>query len=1165
MRLKSIKLAGFKSFVDPTTVHFPSNLCAIVGPNGCGKSNVIDAVRWVMGETSAKNLRGESMADVIFNGSGGRKPVGQASIELVFDNAEGRVTGEYAAYAEISVRRKVTRDGQSNYYLNGNKCRRRDITDLFLGTGLGPRSYAIIEQGMISRLIEAKPDELRIFVEEAAGISKYKERRRDTENRIQRTQDNLERLADIREELGRQLGRLERQAKSAEKYIEYKQEERRVAAELLALRWRAFDRSSARQKQDIQRLEVEQEGLIAGRRACETAIEKIRADHTDSSDRFQEVQGNFYRIGADVARIEQSIAHAKQRALEISQDLEQTGHNLNESERHLAQDRQRAAGWDAELRELSGALQNARAAEQQSSAALHIAEQTTHDWQSVWDEFQGTSAGPRQQAEVQQARIQHLEQLLSRLGERQSSLAAEASSFKESTAEGELVELSELLRESELSVQECENQQSDNATRIAATREEEKQLLDSLNEARGRQQALKGRRASLEALQQAALGDDLEINWLESKGLAGNARLADSVVTESGWELAVETVLGSYLQAVAVQDLAASAELVQDFKKGELVFFSDGESPQTGANPGRPLASLVQGATAQSLLTNVYAADDVQGAVAMLPQLHNGESVVTRDGIWLGRNWLKVAREKDATSGVLLRKQELERIDAELRNLEQREAALDNDLQARRQRLQSLEAHAREIGAELSTRQRGFAELRSRLGAYEMQIEQFRARRQRAESELADVAAQQQSEQSSLVEARRVLQESIEKMAHDAQRREQLLGERDANRAQLERARAAAHQDRDQLHELVSRERSLSAQLNSIREGIGRLEVQVQRLLQRRDQLLSAVDVEDDPVEVQEQELESRLQMRLAAETELNEARAAVENLEHAMREQERQRGNLDEQLQELRGRLEQQRLAAQEINTRSRTIEEQIAEKQYRLAELLENLAEDADPAAWEENLNLIGNRISRLGLINLAAVDEFKLESERKQYLDAQNNELREALETLHGAIQKIDRETRTRFKETFDQINTHLQELFPKLFGGGHAFLQMTGDDLLDTGVAVMARPPGKKITSIHLLSGGEKAMTAIALVFSIFQLNPAPFCMLDEVDAPLDDANVERYAMIIREMSDRVQFIVITHNKVTMEATHQLMGVTMHEPGVSRLVSVDVDEAVELAEA
>ena len=1165
MRLKSIKLAGFKSFVDPTSVNFPSNLSAVVGPNGCGKSNIIDAVRWVMGESSAKNLRGESMSDVIFNGSGGRKPVGQASIELIFDNSDGRIVGEYASYNEIGIKRKVTRDGQSNYYLNGNKCRRRDITDIFLGTGLGPRSYAIIEQGMISRLIEAKPDELRVYIEEAAGISKYKERRRDTEGRIQRTMENLERLTDIRDELGRQLGRLERQAKAAEKYAEFKKEERQTSAELLALKWRGYNASATEQKQKIGNLEIEQEKIIAQRNACDSAIEKLRSEFTDHSDAFNEVQARFYKIGGDVARIEQAIEHAQQRAQELHKDLEQTERNFSEAEQHLNADRQKETGWAAEFSELTPALQEARAAEAISSEALQAAEQAMQSWQQAWDEFNQKSASPRQQAEVQQSRIQHLEQLMRRLTERQQSLANEASSFQASPAEEEMATIQAMLDEAELSREAIDKQRRDNSDEIAALREEEKQAAAEHNDARSRQQTLKGRQASLQALQQAAMGDDAEKQWLSAKGLGDKPRLADSVKSADGWEVAVETVLGSYLQAIAVDDIASSAALLQDFKKGELLLISNTSTANESGNKGRLLRDLVEGDAAQSLMGNIYAADSLEDALKLQPSLSAVESVVTREGIWLGNNWLRVARDKDATAGVLKRKQELESIGSEMTLLEARIGELEATRHNNEQRLQNLEAMRQEIASNVAQQQSNYAELRSKLSGFEVQIEQYKARKERAETELAEVQQQSETEQENLSAARVILQESIEKMEADTLQREVLIGQRDQCRTELDAVRQTARHERDRSQDLAMRESALNTQLASIREGIARLETQVERLQERREQLREAFNIKEDPTEGHKIELEAQLEARVLVDAELTEARAKVESTEHQMREQEKLRGELDGEVQETRGKLEKQRISAQEITTLSRTIEEQIVEKQGNLETLLESLAEDAALVDWEEQLQLLSNRIQRLGPINLAAIDEYKIESERKDYLDQQNAELEDALRTLQTAIQKIDRETRTRFKETFELVNGHIQELFPKLFGGGHAYLEMTGEDLLNTGVTLMARPPGKKNSSIHLLSGGEKAMTAIAMVFSIFKLNPAPFCMLDEVDAPLDDANVGRYANMVKEMSDQVQFIFITHNKISMEAANQLMGVTMHEPGVSRLVTVDVNQAAALAEA
>ena len=786
-------------------------------------------------------------------------------------------------------------------------------------------------------------------------------------------------------------------------------------------------------------------------------------------------------------------------------------------------------------------------------------------WQQAWDEFNQTSAAPRQQAEVQQSRIQHLEQLMRRLSERHENLATEASSYLASPAEEEMALIQEQLSDAEQARESIENQRVENSAQIETTRSSVKQLSVELDQARSQQQSLNGRRASLEALQQAAMGDDAEKKWLDSKGLGSNPRLVDSVKPSDGWEVAAETVLGSYLQAVAVDDVVANIDLLDDFKKGELLLIGKTGQPAASGNKGKLLSELVSGDAVQGLLGNIYAAETLAEALALQPSLSPIESVVTREGIWLGSNWLRVARDKDATAGVLKRKQELVSIGEQKQTLDKQIGELETQRQSSENQLQELEAQRQEIAGSVAQQQSTYADLRSKLSGFQVQIEQLKARKERADKELEEVHQQQLLEQENLAEARQLLQQSIEKMETDTERRETLVEQREGFREHLDTARQKARQDRDERHDLAVREGSLSTQLSSILEGIERLKVQVARLQERRTQLREAFDIKDDPSDKYQLELEEKLELRLTIEGELNTARAAMEEVDHEMRKQETQRSEREEQLQEVSGRLETQRIAAQEIRTLSRTIEEQIIEKNGDLETLLENLAEDAEMVDWEEQLQLIGNRINRLGPINLAAIDEYKIESERKDYLDTQNAELEEAMETLRTAIQKIDRETRTRFKETFDLVNTNIQELFPKLFGGGHAYLELTGDDLLDTGVTLMARPPGKKNASIQLLSGGEKALTAIAMVFAIFRLNPAPFCMLDEVDAPLDDANVGRYAAMVKEMSDQVQFIFITHNKISMEAANQLMGVTMHEPGVSRLVSVDVNQAAELADA
>ncbi|MBN8431958.1 chromosome segregation protein SMC [Microbulbifer salipaludis] len=1167
MRLKCIKLAGFKSFVDPTTVYFPSNLSAVVGPNGCGKSNTIDAVRWVMGESSAKNLRGDSMTDVIFNGSSGRKPVGQASIELVFDNSAGKLTGEYAAFSEISVKRKVTRDGQNNYYLNGEKCRRRDVTDLFLGTGLGPRSYAIIEQGMISKLIEAKPEELRVFIEEAAGISKYKERRRDTENRMRRTKENLERLTDIRDELDRQLSRLERQSAAAEKYSRFKDEERTHKAHLQALKYKDLDDQAKAKQQQIGELELTVEELVTRQVSCDTGIEEQRVAYHDLSDAFNEVQGRFYSVGADIARLEQSISHARERNNQLQTDFSRTEQEYSESQSLLAADQEKAVEFDAELEVIVPDLEMVQAAEEESAQMLLTAEDQMRDWQNEWDQFNQGASGSRQKAEVQQSRIQHLETSTQRLQDRISKLQTELESLSGAGDDSELEQQNEELAELEMQLAELRESIAEQVEQLAALRRQETDIASELDKERLQLQTSRGRQASLEALQQAALGQGKSVaNWLEQQALHQRPRLADQIRAQSGWETAVETVLGAQLQAVCIDHIDALQESLASLDGGQAVFV-DGQQVSAGADGSLPkLAAVVEGpGSLVGLIDGIYTAEDLTAALAQRAQLRAGESIVTRDGLWVGPNWLRVSRGTDAESGVLARKQELESLEASLAECEGRIEELTEQREQLRTRAGELESGIEQSRNNAEQLNRRTGDLRSQLSAQRARQEQMDERRRRIEAEISEVKEQKEMESEAISEARIELQEAVEAMSDDTDRRESLLARREELREALDAARQRAREDKDRSHELAMREQSVRTQKVSLERTLQVLREQVERLQERREQLKLQMEEAQDPSQDFQAELEEKLAQRIDVENELGEARKKLEEVESNLRNQEQERHKAESALQGVRAQLEQQRLVAQTLETQRNGLVEQLREADHDVEALLEELPEELTIEAVQQDIELVAARISRLGPINLAAIDEYKQESERKNYLDRQYEDLTDALETLENAIRRIDKETRTRFKETFDQVNSGLQELFPKVFGGGHAYLELTGDDLLDTGIAIMARPPGKRNSTIHLLSGGEKALTAIALVFSIFRLNPAPFCMLDEVDAPLDDANVGRYARMVKEMSAHVQFIYITHNKIAMEMADQLLGVTMHEPGVSRLVSVDVEEAAELASA
>ncbi|WP_203300907.1 chromosome segregation protein SMC [Marinobacter sediminum] len=1166
MRLKSIKLAGFKSFVDPTTVPFPSNMTAVVGPNGCGKSNIIDAVRWVMGESSAKYLRGESMTDVIFNGSSARKPVGQASIELVFDNSDGSAPGEFVSFNEISVRRRVSREGQSDYFLNGSKCRRRDITDLFLGTGLGPRSYAIIEQGMISRLIEAKPEELRIYIEEAAGISKYKERRRETENRIRRTQENLERLTDLRDELGRQLQHLERQAAAAEKYKAYKHEERQKKAELTVLRWQTLDNDLQSWRSKIRDTELELEKRLTERVNLETSLESLRDNHLDRTEHFNKAQARYYEAGADIARIEQSLEHQRERSRQTAAELDQAMANQRELARELEQDESRLAGIQEELDMIEPEQEALALRSEESGEKLQMAEDAMSEWQQQWEDFSGRSSDARRQAELSQSRIRSLEDAIEQLRNRYRKLEDE-----QALLEGQMdrAELEELLEQQET----LELQREEAAERIATiqetlyqARQNQREAEQAAAEDRQRVQSLRASLESQQALLDEQLGgqDDALQGWLSEHGLTDSPRVAGKLSIENGWEFAVEQVIGRFTHGLALPGIEDLSTAIASAPKG-LALVNSGEQQAAELVSDR-LAAKVSGLPAvASLMAGIRTVETLDHALKLQASLADGESAITPEGVWVSRDWLLMPDSEAGQVGVIERQKKVSELTEQLAQAEESLELANDRLDSLQERAERAEAQRDDAQASLSDAERELSGLSSRISGLRARAEQIDARLKSIREDLSDVSLNLEDREESLQSAREEWQQALASSEDSDEEKERLLEQRDSLRENLDRLRHDARHDRDHAHQLQLQLQSLHSQRDGLKQTIERMQMQKERIEERLEILRESRESAEEPIEDLQMQLEGLLDRRLAEEEKLGGARDALEEIDREVRDKEQGRSRVDHQIQDVRSSLEKLKMESQALEIRSGNHIEQLKELDVKLQEVLEQLPEGANEKDWAEELEKIGNRIQRLGAINLAAIEEYQVQSERKTYLDSQNDDLMEALETLDNAIRKIDRETRQRFKETFDQVNSGLQALFPKVFGGGNAYLELTGEDLLETGVAIMARPPGKKNSTIHLLSGGEKALTAIALVFSIFQLNPAPFCMLDEVDAPLDDANVGRYANMVKEMSKQVQFIYITHNKIAMELGDQLMGVTMHEPGCSRLVSVDVEEAAALAEA
>jgi len=1110
MRLSKIKLAGFKSFVDPTTLQLTTNLTGIVGPNGCGKSNTIDAVRWVMGESSAKHLRGASMSDVIFSGSSSRKPVGAASVELVFDNSEGKLDGQYAAYAEIALKRQVTRDGQSQYFLNGTKCRRRDITDIFLGTGLGPRSYAIIEQGMISRLIDAKPEEMRVYLEEAAGISKYKERRRETENRIRHTRDNLDRLNDLREEVEKQLERLQRQSRTAEKYKTLKVDEKQFRAELLGLRWREYHEALNSFDERLEERKSNVTQADEARAEAEDGIATMREKRKEVERELNDVQGKFYAVGADITRAEQSIQHARDEREKRSLELQRIDEETAEIKTNIEADAEQIKEVEAALAEAGPTRERIEREQEEATNSYEQAESDFQDALASWEDLSSDHAEQETISRVELTRLEELKKKLADLKLREERLQRERGELKE---HGEETTLNTLVAEQQAKNTEelgLRTQLEGAAKDLAQMREKVIQSEGALDSKRTELQNSNGRLASLQALQQAATGgsEKKRIEWLEKNGLADAPPLLKLLDIDKGWEKAIEAVLGDFLDAVCVDDFDALSKDGDGSKEQEEKWLATMVSSRAG------IAELMHGVTICETTEEAFEARDT---------LKPGESVVTREGLWMGRHWLCV-RSDDGNGSVLARQEELDTLQEQVALLKKDISAVEETLEQQKRQVVERENNRDKLQTLVNTRHREISTIAGKIESARSQIDQAGVRTSKVEGELEEIEALAARSDREHQEGSRRAEEADKKL-HQLQ---QQLAEMDERRLQGREQRDETRQKLDQVRQAgqatIVKLESMKSGRESIEQNRQRMTRQLTQLETRRAELNSQQQPDNGEIEQLKTQHLGLLRSRSEVESSLNTARKVLEDHDNQQRIQEQNRHRLEQQAMQARELLQQVNMESQESRVRLKTIDEQLTEAGVDREQLMPTIPEEATVKEWAEQLAEVERKIQKLGPINLAAIEEFQEQTQRKEYLDEQYKDITDALETLEDAIGKIDRETKAMFRETFDAVNGKLQELFPRLFGGGQAKLELTSEDLLEAGVAVMARPPGKRVSSIQLLSGGEKALTAVALVFAFFHLRPSPFCMLDEVDAPLDDANVGRFAKMVEEMSSQVQFIL-----------------------------------------
>ncbi|MGR8999494.1 MAG: chromosome segregation protein SMC [Gammaproteobacteria bacterium] len=1173
MKLEKIKLSGFKSFVDQTVIPISGNLTAIVGPNGCGKSNIIDAVRWVMGESSAKHLRGGNMADVIFNGSSGRKPVSTASVELVFDNSEGKLGGEYAHYNSIAIKRQVSRDGQSLFLLNGSRCRRKDITDLFLGTGLGSRSYAIIEQGTISRMVEAKPEELRVHIEEAAGISKYKERRSETETRMKHTRENLERLDDLREEVDKQLKHLQKQAEKAEKYTGLKKQERQFKLELLAMRWNAYHQAAKQLETKLQEVAGEHNRLFVELRDIDNAIETKRAEHKTQQQQLNKAQGDYYTIVAEVSSLDQAIKHHEASHEETLLEITRTKLQADQSLSQLESDLQA-------LEEIKQALleseENFHFAQERQEEILQLQQDTQQQrsaWQAEWEAYRTMSSKYKEQAEVHRVKSIQVENQNRQLQIRMDKLLGERDELLSSQLQQDIETLDADIEIIGFQRDSHQAQLDQLHHQIREQRQQVKQLHDTLHTRRSESHSIKGKMTSLELLQQHAMGKDNKnlSAWLESMNLGENQRLAEFLEVESGWDTAVETVLGSYLEAICVADADAFIPGLSSLTNESLTLFETranaaAKYPIGDEQSTKP--ALLDKVSApwdlSALLAGVYCADDNETARALSAHTDPHESVVTPDGTWFGPGWLKISHAKDSKMGVLQREKELrllkhrlEVLHVEIASLEDQLAATETGLKEAENLRESIQQQDNKLGSELSLKSAEFS-------AYSTRWEHQQRRLEQIANDLEEIIRETGENAELIAECRLLQEEAEEVLTRQEQNRQSLDTANQLLQAQQDNTEKSVNEARQQVYSLNAQIESLRSSEVSTSKQIDRLQTQHQHSLERIADLEIKLQQTLTPLDEEKKRLELRVLDKDQLEVTLKKQRQLQEAIESEITRLSEEHTRMQRALDKQKGALDTIRFELQESKVRQQTVNEQLKEIDADAEQVLKTLPEQAEEQPWKSKVDDLSAQIERLGTINLTAIEEYKSQSERMNFLNEQHADLIEALQILDQAINKIDKESRLRFKETFDKINIGLQEKFPKLFGGGQAYLELTEQDLLESGVNIIARPPGKRNSSIHLLSGGEKALTAVALVFSIFELNPAPFCLLDEVDAPLDDANVGRFSKMVEEMSISVQFLYISHNKVTMEIAKQLAGVTMKEPGVSRMVAVDIEEAVSLAE-
>ncbi|MDO9102817.1 MAG: chromosome segregation protein SMC [Candidatus Nitrotoga sp.] len=1166
LRLSHVKIAGFKSFVDPTHIALPGQVVGIVGPNGCGKSNIIDALRWVLGESRASALRGESMQDVIFNGSGKRKPVSRASVELIFDNSLGKAAGQWSSYAEISIKRVLLRDGDSSYHINNQHVRRKDITDIFLGTGLGARAYAIIEQGMISRIIEAKPEELRIFLEEAAGVSKYRDRRRETELRIADTHDNLLRVDDILLELTKQLTHLTEQAAVATHYRELESKRDTTQQLLWLVNKQEAETRRGRFAQGMEKTKNELEAEAARLREMESQLEYTRSEHYAQADTLHAKQGELYAANAEIARLEQQIAHLNDQRTRLTQQTANSKLQVEQQRIQLQGIESLLAHWQQQQQEADIRVESWESRANSEAHHLPQAEEAARTELERHNTMQREQLISQQQLQLADTQREHIQRNVQQLEARRSRLLLERDNLPQVDSEA-LAETQSLFVEMEIERNAQQQQLTQLQAQLPEADSARRNQRIAMQELERQLSQVEARLSALQQLQKQVDNDKNLKPWLSKHQLDQLPRLWQSIGIEAGWEDALEAVLRERLNALALPHLDNAAHWSDAPPARLAVFTADGAhnfkaQHDIGLIPLGQFVSYQDPKTAPVVtdwLSGVYVTETLVLGLSLRERLPVGAWLVTPQGHLIGAHSVLFHAPDNQVHGLLARQREIERLQEatqqQTTSLDhgKRQAALAEETY---HAIESRIALLRAADSELQQRQHGMQVQILKLTQANERSHERAAQIARELQELAEQSAEEQYQHQEIAERMDTLRVSIATQQVEAeQARLQAAAQESTLRQQRERSQKTRHE----LQEARFFVKTCTEKIADLKHN----SKQIESTLAQLEQTLIHNHAELDQIEdgTSKQQLQEALQQRQAREQALAETRDILEQTTSNLNRLEQERLSCEQKLHPLREKLSELSLKEQEARLQYEQWAEQLQDvDETTLLSLLKS--GNIKLNALQNELNCLNSDITGLGSVNLAALEELHTAQERKTYLDAQAKDLTEAMDTLKGAIRRIDKESRDLLMATYNEVNRHLAEMFPVLFGGGEARLVLTGDEILDSGVQVMAQPPGKKNASIHLLSGGEKALTAIALVFSMFQLNPAPFCLLDEVDAPLDDTNTERLCKLIQKMAQNTQFIFISHNKITMELAQQLVGVTMQERGVSHVVAVDIEEALRL---